>query len=151
MAIVDAIAYAAHLLAAGVWSGSVIFVTWAILPVAARGDTGPALLEHVTDRLALASRACSLVLLLSGGHMAAQRYTFESLAGSPRGHAVLGMVVLWFVLTGLVEAAVVRLRDGTAAEKVRTPARKARPFLLAASAVALLLLLDAGLLAGNVV
>ena len=151
MAIVDAIAYTTHVLFAGLWTGSVIFVTWAVLPLGLRGDLGLPVLEHVTGRLTLVSRASALVLFLTGGHMAAQAYTVESLTGSPRGHLVLTMLALWFVLAALVEVAAARLRSGIDEKKIRTPARKARPLLLAASVVALLLLLDAGLLAGNVV
>jgi hypothetical protein len=59
------------------------------------------------------------------------------------------MVVLWFAVTALVEVAGARMRDGLDREKVRTPAREGRPFLLAASLLSLLLLVDAGLLASG--
>jgi len=58
------------------------------------------------------------------------------------------MVGLWFVLSGLVEVGASKLSDGTDQQKVRQPAAEARPFLLGASAAALLLLVDAGLLLG---
>jgi len=66
--------------------------------------------------------------------------------GTTGGHLVLGMVLLWFLLAGLSEVGAAKLSDGAADRKVRTPAAEARPFLLAASVVAVLLLLDAGAL-----
>ncbi|MFC5973277.1 transporter [Halomarina salina] len=150
MALVDAVAYATHLLFAGLWSGTVLFVTVGILPLGLRGEIRPDPFAFVVSRLSTVSRASALLLFLSGGHMAANAYTVESLTGTQRGYQVLAMVVLWFLLAGLVEAGSARMRDGLAEEKVRTPARDGKPFLYAGSVVALLLLLDAGLLASGV-
>lgn len=150
MALADAVAYATHLLFAGLWSGTVLFVTVGILPLGLRGEIRPAPFSFVVSRLSTVTRASALFLLVSGGHMAANAYTVESLTGTRRGHQVLAMVALWFLLAGLVEAGSARMRRGLSQEKVRTPARDGKPFLYAASVVALLLLLDAGLLAGGV-
>jgi hypothetical protein len=57
------------------------------------------------------------------------------------------MLVLWLAMTGLVEVAGSKLRDGLEADKLREPARNARPFLRGAAVLAVLLLVDAGLLA----
>jgi hypothetical protein len=81
--------------------------------------------------------------------MAAGRYTVASLTGSGAGHQVLTMVVLWFLLAGLVEVGAGKLADGTGRDKVREPARNARRFFRGASVVAVLLLLNSGLLVAN--
>ncbi|MFC7027943.1 transporter [Halomicroarcula sp. GCM10025324] len=148
MSVVDAGVFGVHLLFAGLWSGSVLFTTYAVLPLAMNGDAQPGPLAALTGKLRTVSRASALLLLLTGGHLAATRYTAESLTGSPRGHLVLTMVALWFVLAGLVEVAGSKLEDGFEEQKVREPAREARPFLLGASLVAVLLLLDAGAILG---
>jgi putative copper export protein len=150
MSLVDAAAYSIHLLFAGLWTGTVLFVAWGLLPLGLRGDIRPAPLSFAVSRLTTVSRASALVLFLSGGHMAGTGYTVESLFGTQRGYLVLAMVVLWFVLAALVEVGSARMRRGLDAEKVRTPAHDGKPFLYAASVVALLLLLDAGLLASSV-
>ena len=61
------------------------------------------------------------------------------------------MVALWFVLAALVERGAGKMRRGLDDRKVRTPAHDARPYFRAASVVAVLLLLDAGLLADGAV
>jgi uncharacterized membrane protein len=148
MGFVEAAVYGVHLLFAGLWSGSVLFVTLAILPVAMDGDIDPAPMELVTSRLKQVSRASALLLLLTGGHLAATFYTGSSLLNTTRGNLVLVMVVLWFLLAAFTEIAASRLSDGLAQQKIREPARNARPFLLAASLVSVLLLFDAGALLG---
>ncbi|MFD1515510.1 CopD family protein [Halomarina rubra] len=151
MSVADAVAYTTHLLFAGLWTGTVLFVTVGILPLGLRGDIRPAPFEFAVSRLSTVTRVSALALFVTGGHMAGNAYTVESLTGSPRGHLVLTMVALWFLLAALVEVGSARMRRGLNAEKVRTPARDGKPFLYAASVVALLLLVDAGLLAGGVV
>jgi uncharacterized membrane protein len=149
MALLDTVMFTVHLLVAGVWTGSVVFVTLAVLPVAEDGTANAEPLASVVAKLRWISRGSSLLLLLSGGHMAGTLYTVERLTGQPRGHLVLGMVALWFVLTALVEIGGGKLADGFDEKKVRQPAREAKPFFLAAAVVALLLLLDGGLLASG--
>ena len=151
MSLVDMAFYAIHLLFGGVWTGSVVFVTVAILPTAREGIANAEPLVPVVSKLRNLSRLSALVLLLTGGHMAAEAagYTFESLTGTTRGYLVLAMVALWFALIGLVEVGGGKLADGFEEMKVREPAREARPFFLAATVVSLLLLVDAGLLAGG--
>lgn len=148
MSLVLAAVFAIHLLFAGLWTGSVIFVTWAVLPMATRGEGDPDLFAAVTDKLRTVSRASALFLFLTGGHLAGTLYTVESLTGSTRGYLVLAMLALWFLLAGLVEVGASKLSDGFDQRKVREPAREAWNFFLAASVVAALLLVDAGLLLG---
>lgn len=150
MAIVDTVVYATHLLVGALWTGSVLFAALAVLPTAKAGDIRPEPLGAVLGRLTTLSRGSAVVMFLTGGHMAAQVYTFESLTGTGRGHLVLAMLGLWFVMTGLVEVGNSRMTDGLDAKKVRSPAHDAGRFYQAAAVVALLLLVDAGLLAAGV-
>jgi uncharacterized membrane protein len=142
--------YAIHLLAAGVWTGSVVFVTLAILPAARDGNLNAAPLELVTGRLRWISRISAVVLLLTGLRMAMTGgyLSTDVLLGTTSGYLLVAMVVLWFVLMALVEVGSGKLADGTNRKKVREPARQARPFFLAGSLVAVLLLVDAGLITG---
>ncbi|MFB6206807.1 MAG: CopD family protein [Haloglomus sp.] len=149
MALVDATAYAIHLLVGALWTGSVLFAAWAVLPAARAGEVRPGPLETVFGRLTTLSRGSAVVMLLTGGHMAAQLYSFAGLTGRPRGHLVLTMTLLWLVLAALVEVGNARMQDGLEAKKVRTPAQEAGRFYRAAGVVALLLLVDAGVLAAN--
>ncbi len=149
MSLIDAGAYAIHLLFAGLWAGSVLFVWYAILPLAREGDLNAAPLGSVAGKLKRVSRTSALLLLLTGGHMAARRYTVDTLTGSGGGHLVLTMLALWFVLAGLVEVGTGKLVDGADRQKVREPAREAGRLFQAGALVAVLLLLDAGVLVAN--
>lgn len=126
MAIADLVSSTVHLLFAGLWTGSVLFVALAGVP------------ENGIDRLRQISRASALLLLLTGGHLAGTRYGGGALTGTTRGWAVIAMVLLWFALIGLVEVAASRYEAD--ADSSLFPA---------AAVVAALLLLDAGLLAGG--
>lgn len=142
--------YAIHLLAAGLWTGGVVFVTWAILPMAREGNINAAPLSAMTGKLQWLSRISAIVLLATGLRMAMTGgyLSTDVLLGSTAGYLLVAMIVLWFVLMGLVEVGSARLSGGTGRDKVREPARNARPFFLGASVVAVLLLIDAGLITG---
>lgn len=129
-----------HLVFAGLWTGSVLFVAMGVIPIGGRDGLGPAGLAAITTRLTTVSRVSAAVMFLTGGHMAADLYTVDSLTGSTRGHAVLGMLVLWFVLAALVEIGASRVNEESG-EQV----------FYAAGVVAVLLLVDAGLLMTNLV
>ena len=146
---VEVTAYVLHSVVSGLWVGSVLFVAGAVLPAVRGGGVEPEPLQRLGGRLVWISRLSALVLLLTGGHMAASRYTGETLTGTTGGYLVLAMVVLWLVLIATVEMGTARLRGGTGRDKVREPARNARPFYLAASAAAVGLLVVAGLLSAN--
>lgn len=150
MTLVDTAVYAVHLIVGALWTGSVLFAALAVLPTARAGDIRPEPLGAVLGRLTTLSRGSAVVMFLTGGHMAAQIYTVETLTGTGRGHLVLAMLALWFVMTGLVEVGNSRLTDGLDAKKVREPAHDAGRFYRAAAVVAVLLLIDAGLLAAGV-
>lgn len=148
---IDSLMWTVHVLFAGLWTGSVLFVAAAILPPALAGDIAPELLGQIADRLRTFTRVSALLLFLSGGHLAGTLYTVETLTGTGRGHLVLTMLVLWFLLVGLVEVGVSKLSSGLEKGKLREPVRDAKWFVYGAAVVALLLLVDAGLLAGNAV
>jgi putative copper export protein len=146
MATIDTAMNAIHLLFAGLWAGTVLFVARGLLPVARAGDIDAAPLQTLIGRFRTGSRVASLVLFVTGGHLAGSRYTVESLFGSTRGYLVVAMVVLWLVLTGLIEVGAGRLLDGLDDRKVRAPARSTAPMFAAAAAAAVALLLVGGVL-----
>lgn len=135
MALADALAYAVHLVFAGLVTGAVLYGAWTL----------PALpddaLPVAVSRLRTVSRASAVVLFLSGGYMlsAAGYVPGDRLTGSTDGHLVLTMIVLWLALTGVVEAAGSRLLDG----------EDASTLLAVAAGLAVLVLLDAGVLAAG--
>ncbi|MFB6083032.1 MAG: transporter [Halorientalis sp.] len=140
-----------HLLFAGLWTGSVLFMTYGVLPVAGKGsiDTDP--FADITSRLLTLSRASALLMFLTGGYLVSgSGYTAKSLTGTTGGYLVIVMIVLWLALAGLVEVGTSKISDGLAERKLREPANDARPFFLAASVVALGLLVIAGLLLSGV-
>jgi len=146
MTLADVLVAGLHLLFAALWTGSVLFLTLAVLPIARDGTLDSEPLDRLTARFAWIARAGALMTLLTGAHRAVTLYSVDGLLETTQGHLVLGMVVLWLALAALSEIAAARLSAGTAEDKVRTPAANARPFLLAASIVAVLLLFDAGAL-----
>ncbi|MDG5774926.1 transporter [Haloarculaceae archaeon H-GB2-1] len=149
MSLATSASYTLHLLFAGLWTGSVLFVTYGILPSARAGDLNAAPLEAITGKLKTVSRTSAVLLFLTGGHMAGTAYTVETLTGTSPGHLVLTMLALWAVLMGLVEVGAAKLTSGAGQKKVRSPATEAAPFFKGAAVVAILLLIDAGLLAGG--
>ena len=139
-------AYAVHLLLAGLWAGSVVFVTVGVLPSARNGSMGPEPLGAAIDRLRTVSRSSAVLLFVTGGYMAEQVYTAERLTGSTNGRLVIAMILLWLVLAALVEIGAGRISDGVDEKKVRDPARSATRLYQVASIVAALLLLIGGVL-----
>lgn len=146
---VEVAAWVVHSLFAGVWTGSVLFLTFAVLPLARNGTLNAAPLSAVAGKIKLVSRTSALLLFVTGGHMAAQRHTGETLFGTEAGWLVLAMVTFWFLLMATVELGAKRLTDGTDRDKVREPATAARPFFLAASLFAASLLVLAGLISAQ--
>jgi uncharacterized membrane protein len=147
MALIDTALATAHLLIGALWVGSIVFFAGIVLPMARGGglDAGP--LESMLATLTRWSRAGSVLMLVTGGHLAATRYTFGSLASTTNGNLVVAMVVLWLALTGLVEVGGSRIRDGVGQKKVREPAANALGLFRGAAVVGALLLLTAGAIA----
>lgn len=147
---IEVTAYVLHSAFAGLWTGSVLFVTLAVLPLARDGSLNATPLSAVAGKLKLLTRASAVVLLATGAYMGlARSYTTESLTSSTSGYLVIAMLVLWFLLAGMVEVGAGKLSDGTDQDKVREPARDSRPFFLAGSLLAVALLANAGLLAAS--
>jgi uncharacterized membrane protein len=149
--VLDTVMTTIHVLVGALWVGSVVFVAGVVLPAATGGALDAAPLETIADRLVYLSRGASVVMLLTGGHLAGTGYTVASLTGSARGHLVLAMLALWFVFTALVEIGRGRLVDGLREKRVRAPASAATGVFRAAAVVGVLLLVDAGLLSSGIV
>ncbi|MFB6121253.1 MAG: transporter [Halobacteriaceae archaeon] len=128
-----------HLFVAALWTGSVMFFALGVLPVARTNLT-----DRILDRFVMLSRGSSVVMLLTGGHLAATQYGDGALTGTARGHAVLGMLALWVVLMGLLEAGNARVEGDTVGPT-------ATRLFQAGALVAALLLVDAGLLLSGAV
>ncbi|WP_435067450.1 transporter [Haloplanus sp. C73] len=146
MATIDTAINAIHLLFAGLWAGSVLFVARVVIPAARDGNLDATPLREMVGTLRTWTRVSSVVLFLTGGHLAGTRYTAETLLGSTRGYLVIAMVVLWLLLTGLVEMGSGRLVRGLDERKVREPAHSATPFFTAAAVAAVALLVIGGVL-----
>lgn len=146
MSTVETVVTVTHLLFAGLWTGAVAFVAWRVVPLLRDGDVGVDAAASILSGLRTLTRGSALVLLLTGGHMAASRYSPAELTGNGEGHLVLTMVVLWIALTGLVEAGSARALDPLDEGLVRTAGNDSRRLFTAAAAVALALLVVAGLL-----
>ena len=144
-------AYILHTLFAGAWVGAVLLATWKVVPLAKGGDLGPDALRSIESGLTTLTRLAAVVFVATGGHMAATVYGSEGLFGTGRGHLVLTMLTLWFVMTVLVEVGGRRMRSALDVGKVRTAARDADAFLKAASLAGLVLLVIGGYLAGPAV
>lgn len=140
MALPETLAYTVHVVFAGLVTGSVLFV--ALTLPAVQGSLSTSARETFVSRLRTVSRASALLLFLSGGYMlSAYEYVpGDRLTGTTDGYLVLGMIVLWLALTGVVEAASSRLADG----------EDATGLLYGGALLSVLLLLDAGALAGGI-
>ena len=147
MALVDTVLATVHLLVGALWVGSVAFFAAAVLPTARDGAIDAAPLESLVTTLLRWSRVAALLMLVTGGHLAATGYTADTLASTTDGNLVVAMVVLWLVLAGLVEAGGGRLRDGVERKKVREPAAIALGFYRGATVVGVLLFATAGAIA----
>lgn len=147
MAAIEAAVRTVHLVFAAAWVGGVLFLTVGVLPLAREAEIEPAPVEAMTGRLVWISRTSAVVLLVTGGHLAASGYAVESLTGTTAGRLVLAMVGLWLLLTAVVEAAASRMRARLREDYLREPARTYLPWFRVASLVGLLLLVDAGAIA----
>lgn len=134
-----------HLVFAAVWTGSVIFMTWGVSPAARSGSGKAGALETILTRYRTLSRVSAIVLLVSGGLLAG-RYG-DTLMQTTEGYLVLAMIVLWVLLIGFVEMATKTALVGITEHEVGKAVGAASGRFRAAGIVAVLLLVDAGLLA----
>jgi uncharacterized membrane protein len=144
MALVDTALATVHLLVGALWVGSVVFFAGVVLPAARAGELNAGPLASMGRSVTRWSRVASVLMLLSGGHLAGTRYTFGSLASTTNGNLVVAMVALWLVLTALVEVGSSRLRDGVGQRKVREPAANALGLFRGAAVAGVSLFLTAG-------
>lgn len=148
--VLDTAMYTIHTAFSALWAGSILFVAAAVLPLAMDGRLEPAAFGSVVSKLRWITRISALLLFVTGGHLAGTLYTVGSLTGTPSGYLVLTMLALWFGLAALVEIGSARAARGVDEEKIREPARAARPFYLLAAAFAVGLLVVSGLLGSPV-
>lgn len=134
-----------HIIFAAVWTGSVVFVTWGVLPVARTGSVGAGPLEAIVTRLRTLSRVSAVVLLVSGGLLAGSYGA--AMMQTTAGYLVLGMIVLWLLLIGFIEMAAKTVLDVLRQSNSDQAIAKSAGRFRAAGIVAVLLLVDAGLLA----
>lgn len=144
--VLNTVSYIVHGVFAALWTGSVLFVAAAVLPLAMDGDLTPEAFGSIVSKLQWVTRGSAVLLFVTGGHLAGTLYTAESLTGSGNGHLVLTMLALWLGLAAVVEIGSAKAQRGVSESKIREPARNARPFYLAGAVLAAGLLVVAGLL-----
>ena len=167
-------AYAAHVLSGAFWTGAVLFVVYAVLPRAREGTLSRESFADAAHRLLMITRWTGVALPVTGAYLVWLLYgSVDALIATPRGWAVLAMLSLWGVMNGLVETGVLRMRreldpevgwgqymaegfpttalaDGATSPTTERLAAVSRPYLLASAGLAVLLLVDAALLAGGI-
>ena len=167
MGVLLSASYVVHVLSALFWIGAILFVASLHLP--ARDGPAPADLGWTLDRLLWVTRWTGIALPATGLYQIWVLYPMPRLFGTPRGHLVLGMFLLWGVLNGLVEMGVYRARtvdgsrpsiaaymlDGVGADSgfpgghAEEAVATLRPYLAGGTVLSVLLAVDAALLAGG--
>lgn len=133
-----------HIVFAALWTGGVVFVTWGVLPAARSGSLTARGVDTIMGRLRILSRASAILLVVSGGLLAGR--FGSAILQTQDGHFVLGMVILWLLLIGFVELATKTVVNSLDETDVKEAAGAATGRFRAAGLVAILLLVDAGLL-----
>jgi len=100
----DSVMLAVHMVGAVAWVGGLSAMAWVVLP-AARQHGQHEVVVDVLNRFQFVSRACSVLMLLSGGFLIGTRYPASTWFSTRGGAAAFGMMVLWLALTGVVEMA----------------------------------------------
>lgn len=135
-----------HTLFAALWTGGTLLVAGAVIPAARKNLLDERALSLITRRFSYLTIASVLLLLFSGGHLAGNLYTAESLTSTMQGNLVLTMVALWFVLAVVLFFGFRRLTGSSSEKSAVAPATQARPWFLGASIISIALLVVAGLL-----
>lgn len=161
------IAYVLHVLSAAFWTGSALYVVYAVLPGARSGQLPVAAFVDSMHRLLLITRWTGVVLPITGFYLIWVLYTpLEVLVTTTRGWAVLSMLGLWGIMNTAIELGVLRMRrrvdtvgfgqymsEGFPADGLNKNLTAAelesdgRPYLLGSAVCAILLLCNAALLA----
>ena len=144
--VVDTAMYTIHTGFSALWAGTVLFVAIAVLPLAMDGKLSPAAFGSVVSKLQWITRISALLTFITGGHLAGTLYNIDRLTGTSSGYLVLVMLALWFFLAAVIEIGSAKAKRGVDQEKIREPARDARPFYLLGAVLAVGLLVVAGLL-----
>ena len=135
-----------HTIFGALWTGGTLVVAGAIIPAARRERLSEGALALIGRRFWYLTIASVLLLLFSGGHLAATLYTAETLQSTGSGQLVLAMVGLWLALAVVLAIGTRRLSGVSSARSVATAATAARPWFLGASGLSIALLVVAGLL-----
>ena len=171
-------AFVFHVVSGALWTGATLYVVYATLPRATDGTLGREAFVDATHRLLMITRWTGIVLPATGAYMIWVLYRpMTLLTATPRGWFVLAMLSLWGVMNGVIELGVLQMRrevdpeigwgeymaegfpiqalDSSDAATGGSPsvgrlAAVGRPYLLASGGLAVLLLVDAALLAGGV-
>lgn len=149
MALIDTAFSMLHVLFAGIWAGTTVFYAWRIHPLLSDGDIGVTSAMSITTGLRWLTRIGAVVFVVTGGHMAATTpmYADGGLFSTSMGHAVLGMLTLWLVVTGLLEASISKIQDSLGQGKIQTAGRETQTLVRAAATFSVVLLLLGGYLA----
>ncbi|GAB7093674.1 hypothetical protein JCM30237_08260 [Halolamina litorea] len=147
MALIDTTFSMLHVLFAGLWTGATIFYAWRIHPLLVDGNIGAAPTMSITTGLQWLTRIGALVFVATGGHMAGTRYGDGRLFSDPMGHAVLGMLALWLVVTALMEVSMGRIQSELDTGRIQTAGRENETLVRAAAAFSVVLLFLGGYLA----
>ena len=141
MAIIDTAFSMLHVLFAGIWAGTTVFYAWRIHPLLVDGDLGVTSAMSITTGLRWLTRIGAVVFVVTGGHMAGTGYQDGRLFSDPMGHAVLGMLALWLVVTGLLEVSIGKIQDALGEGKIQTAGREAQTLVRVAATFSVVLLL----------
>ena len=139
-----------HNLFAMLWVGSVLFFTYAVLPSAREGSLGRDPLETLLDGLTTVTRVSALLLLLSGLLMGLNLYTVDRLLATTSGWLVIGKVVLWIALAGIIEAGAGKLRSDLDGGTLHTAVENTTSLFYVASGIAILSALSVALLSTGI-
>lgn len=149
--VVDLMMTAVHIVAGTIWTGSIAFMTIAVLPIAATGEIDATPLERIVGRLITLSRSGAVLTMLTGGYLAATTYTTKTLLSTIDGNLVITAVLIWFILVVSVEIGRRKLVGGLQAKRVRAPAAASTRSFQLATVASILLIVDIGLLATNMI
>ncbi|MEF8799707.1 MAG: transporter [Halolamina sp.] len=131
-----------HLLFAGLWTGATVFFAWRVRPLVADGDLAVEPTMLLSSGLRWLTRISAVVFVVTGGHMAATEYGDGALLSTTQGHIVVTMLVIWLVVTGLLEMALGTMETELGEGRVRTAGKEVRvPFLAASVLLSVVLLL----------
>ncbi|ADD04817.1 uncharacterized protein Nmag_1235 [Natrialba magadii ATCC 43099] len=135
-----------HTVFAAVWTGGTLVIAGAVIPAARNESLNENAISLIVRRFWYVTVASVLLLLFTGGHLAGTLYTAETLQTTDRGHLVLSMVGLWFLLPIVLYFGSRPLMHISAEKSTVSAATAAQPWFIGASAISIALLIVAALL-----